>query len=226
MGAYQRGTKGNPGVLEGTEVTANQQADKGAERPRTSQEATIRFLLEEYKNIAQTHDRLRDVGMRLMYFILILSAFPFTLAGFVFRDTEFDFFAAPLSLHLLFLIVGLSIFVLAFALLDARLGQYRYARTVNEIRRYFVKKDPSLEGFLYLPTDRRIPDMNKLGFVGIQLLFIVPVGGLFTGYGVVGFTDDPILRWVAGILVTGAYFLLFHLLRKWHARNYEKVIGH
>jgi hypothetical protein len=147
-------------------MTANQQTNKEAERSRTSQEATIRFLLEEYKNIAQTHDRLRDVDMRLMYFILILSAFPFTLADFVFRDTEFDFFAAPLSLHLLFLIVGLSIFVLAFALLDARLGQYRYAKTVNEIRRYFAKKDPGLEEFLYLPTDRRIPDMNKLGFVG------------------------------------------------------------
>lgn len=207
-------------------MSTEHQTNKETEQPPSLQEATVRFLLEEYKNIAQTHDRLRDVGMRLMYFILILSAFPFTLAGFVFHDTEFDFFAAPLSLHLLFLIVGLSIFVLAYALLDARLGQYRYARTVNEIRRYFAMKDPGLEEFLYLPTDRRIPDMNKLGFVGIQLLFIVPVGGLFTGYGVVGFTGNPILRWVVGILVTGAYFSLFHLLRKWHASNYEKMIGH
>jgi hypothetical protein len=207
-------------------MTANQQTNSEAQLARTAQEPTVQFLLEEYRNIAQTHDRLRDVGMRLMYFILILSAFPFTLAGFVFRDTEFDFFVAPLSLHLLFLIVGLSVFVLAFALLDARLGQYRYARTVNEIRKYFAKKDPGLEDFLYLPVSRKIPDMNNLGFVGIQLLFIVPMGALFTAYGVVGFTDNSIWRWVAGILVTSAYLLLFYLLRKWHARNYEKMIGH
>jgi hypothetical protein len=207
-------------------MTDYQQTRSEAEPARTEREATIRFLLEEYRNIAQTHDRLRDVGMRLTYFILILSAFPFTLAGFIFRDTEFNFFAAPLSLHLLFLIVGLSIFVLAFALLDARLGQYRYARTVNEIRRYFAKNDPGLKSYLYLPVSREIPDMSNLGFVGIQLLFIVPLGGLFTGYGVLGFTAEPIWRWIAGILVTGIYFLSFYLLRRWHTSNYEKIIGH
>lgn len=189
-------------------------------------DATVQFLLEEYRNIAQTHDRLRDVGMRLMYFILILSAFPFTLAGFIFREQEFDFFDAPLSLHLLFLVVGLGIFVLAFALLDARLGQYRYARTVNEIRRYFAENDPDLRNFLYLPTSRQIPDMSKLGFVGIQLWFILPIGALFTGYGTIVATDELIWRWVIFLVVVAAYLLAFHLLRKWHASNYERMIGH
>lgn len=207
-------------------MMSDQQNNAVEEATRTAQKATVQFLLEEYKNIAQTHDRLRDVGMRLMYFILILSAFPFTLAGFIFREQEFDFFAAPLSLHLLFLVVGLGIFVLAFALLDARLGQYRYARTVNEIRRYFAQNDPRIQDFLYLPTTRQIPDMNKLGFVGIQLLFIVPIGGLFTSYGVTGLTHATVWRWVIGLTAIVAYCLGFHYLRKRHARNYEKTIGH
>ena len=121
--------------------------------------------------------------------------------------------------------VGIGIFVLAFALLDARLGQYRYARTVNEIRRYFAENDPKLGNFLYLPTSRKVPDMNKLGFVGIQLLFIVPIGGLFTAYGVVGLTHDLMWRWVLGLGAVAVYLVAFYLLRKWHASNYEKMIG-
>ena len=83
-------------------MTSNRQNNAVEATERAGQQATVQFLLEEYRNIAQTHDRLREVGMRLMYFVLILSAFPFTLAGFVFREQEFDFFAAPLSLHLFF----------------------------------------------------------------------------------------------------------------------------
>lgn len=207
-------------------MTSEQQKKTETQITMAENQATVQFLLDEYRNIAQTHDKLRDVGMRLMYFVLILSAFPFTLAGFIFREQGFDFFAAPLSLHLLFLVVGLGIFVLAFTLLDARLGQYRYARTVNEIRRYFAENDPDLPNFLYLPTSRQIPDMSRLGFVGIQLLFIVPLGGLFTGYGAFGLTHDAIWRWVLGLVVFAAYCLLFHRLRKWHASNFEKMIGH
>lgn len=188
--------------------------------------ATVQFLLEEYRNIAQTHDRLREVCMRLMYFVLILSAFPFTLAGFIFREQEFDFFKAPLSLNLLFLIVGLGIFILALALLDARLGQYRYARTVNEIRRYFAEQDVSLQNFLYLPTSKQIPDMKKLGFVGVQLIFIVPIGALFTGYGMQGLINDQMWRWIAGILVIIIYVIGFYVLRRWYASKYEESIGH
>ena len=206
-------------------MTPEQQKNTDREIAIAHNQSTVQFLLEEYKNIAQTHDRLRDVGMRLMYFILILCAFPFTLAGFVFREQEFDFFAAPLSLHLLFLVVGLGIFVLAYALLDARLGQYRYARTVNEIRRYFAENDANLQKFLYLPTSRKIPDMSNLGFVGIQLLFIVPIGGLFTAYGVIGITHDLVWRWVVGLVVITAYFVLFHSLRRQHTKNFEKMIG-
>lgn len=205
-------------------MTAKQQYNPEVEASGTK--ATIQFLLEEYRNVAQTHDRLREVCMRLMYFVLVLSAFPFTLAGFIFREQDFDFFAAPLSLYLLFLMVGLGIFVLALALLDARLGQYRYARTVNEIRRYFAEKDSNLQNFLYLPTSKQIPDMKKLGFVGIQLWFIVPIGALFTGYGAQGLMPCQIWRWITGILVIIIYGVLFCLVRGWYAKHYEESIGH
>ena len=151
------------------------------------------------------------------------------LAGFIFREQEFNLFAAPITLHLLFLIVGIGIFPLALALLDARLGQYRYARTVNEIRRYFSENDPNLIGFLYLPVTKNIPDMRNLGFVGIQLWFILPIGGLFTAYGIyglVGLITGPLYQWPVGGATFAVYWLVFRFLRRRHASKYEEMIGH
>ena len=87
------------------------------------------FLIEEYKNIAATHDKLRDLLVRLFNYFLLLSAFPFTVAGIVFRSGGFNLFAAPGEIRILFLFVALGDLCLAVALFDARLSQYRYART-------------------------------------------------------------------------------------------------
>jgi hypothetical protein len=65
------------------------------------------FLIEEYKNIAATHDKLRDVLVRLFNYFLLLSAFPFTVAGIVFRNGGFNLFAAPGEIRILFLFVSL-----------------------------------------------------------------------------------------------------------------------
>jgi hypothetical protein len=70
--------------------------------------AEITFLIEEYKNIAATHDRLRDALGKLFNYFLLLSAFPFTVAGIVFRQGDFDLLAAPQGLHFLFLFVGIG----------------------------------------------------------------------------------------------------------------------
>jgi len=63
-----------------------------------AQDSSVEFLLEEYRNIAATHDRMRDVINRMFYYFLLLSAIPFTVATIVFRDTEFDIQTLPLSI--------------------------------------------------------------------------------------------------------------------------------
>src|SRR2546425_526516 len=104
----------------------------------------VLFLVEEYKNIAATHDKQRDMLSRLFNYFLLLSAFPFTVAGITFRAGGFDLMSAPVGLHILFLVVGIGHLFLGLTLVDARLGQYRYARTVNAIRKYFSDKSPAL----------------------------------------------------------------------------------
>ncbi len=67
----------------------------------TKENYSVQFLIEEYKNITATHDKIRDNIARIFNYFLILNVFPFTV---------FNLFDAPLSLHLLFLAVGLADF--------------------------------------------------------------------------------------------------------------------
>ena len=46
------------------------------EKRKRTRDASVEFLLEEYRNIAATHDRMRDVINRMFYYFLLLSAVP------------------------------------------------------------------------------------------------------------------------------------------------------
>jgi hypothetical protein len=177
--------------------------------PNMNQETTkseVSFLIEEYKNIAATHDRLRDELSRLFNYFLLLSAFPFTVAGIVFRQGNFDLLAAPQWLHFLFLFVGIGDLFLTLTVVDARHGQYRYARTVNLIRKYFVDKVPDLDSYLYLPKSADVPGMKHLGHITYQIYFMNFVGSVFVAFGVLGLVPHPFglplatFAWVAYIL--------------------------
>src|SRR5437773_1346592 len=111
------------------------------------------FLLEEYKHIAMTHDHMRDVLVKLFNYFLLLSAFPFTVAGLMSRrDSALDIFSLPRETYYLFVLIGVADLFLALSMVDARFAQYRYARTVNLIRRYYVDVAPGLSKYLFLPT--------------------------------------------------------------------------
>jgi hypothetical protein len=179
------------------------------------QDNSIKYLLEEYKNIALTHDKLRDTIARIFNYFLIINAFPFTVVGIVFRDRTFDLFDAPLSLHLLFLAVGLINFFIGLSIAEARLEQFMYAKTVNNIRKYFADLDASLKAYLYLPISVQVPSLNNLGFVGKQILLIQLVGAMFCAYAieeVLKFHLTDILIWRIVLFVVG--FLLYVFIFK------------
>jgi hypothetical protein len=62
---------------------------------QTSDDPKALFLIDEYKNIAATHDNLRDLLGKIFTNFLLLSAFPFTVAGIVFRNGGFLIFSLP-----------------------------------------------------------------------------------------------------------------------------------
>ncbi len=186
------------------------------------QKVEITFLVEEYKNIAATHDKLRDLLVRLFNYFLLLSAFPFTILGLMLRSGGgLDFWSPPHGLRLLFVFVGVGNLFLALSLMDARLSQYRYAKTVNLIRSYFADNSTTLKPYLYLPVDASVPRWTNLGFVEYQLWFVGLVGTIFVGYGLTGLAASR--RW--SIVGMAAYQVLFWTMRKLTIRRYEKNRG-
>ncbi len=180
------------------------------------QSESARFMLEEYRNIAATHDKLRDHTAQLFNFFLIMTAVPFTIAGIALKDVGFDLFHAPPSLHLLVLLLGAVDFFMAMAIVDARLGQYRYARTVNLIRAYFADMDKDIMPYLYMPTTPMTPSFDKLGYVGSQANIVAAVGALYAGYGMLwvfeqkthlSFDTSGILAIAVAIIYVVAYIL-------------------
>ena len=180
------------------------------------------FLVEEYKNIAATHDKLRDLLVRLFNYFLILSAFPFTVLGLMLRNGGgLDFWAPPHGLRPLFVFIGVGDLFLALSLMDARLSQYRYAKTVNLIRSYFADNSLTLKPYLYLPIDPSVPRWEDLGFVEYQLHFMSAVGAVFVGYGLTGLSLPR--RWsLVGVAV---YLLVFRLMRRWIIKRYRRTRG-
>lgn len=175
------------------------------------------FMLEEYRNIASTHDKLREIIVRMFNYFLILAALPFTVAGIIYKNEPFDLLSPPPVIHLLFLIIGIASFMLALSMLDARLGQYRYAKTVNLIRKYFLEKSSDIKDYLYLPYSDEIPKWTRLGFIGWQIYFIILLGGVFTSYGIYLFRK---ILFSIGIFIL--YWIFFFIAKKKVITNYSE----
>jgi len=131
----------------------------------------------------------------------------------VFRQGNFDLLDAPQGLHFLFLFVGVGDLFLTLTVVDARHGQYRYARTVNLIRKYFVDKAPGLDAYLYLPKSADVPGMKHLGHITYQIWFMNFVGSVFVAYGVFGLVPQPAGLFVAA-LAWASYILTYKIFRK------------
>ncbi len=175
---------------------------------------SVKFLLEEYRNIADTHDKLRDLQTRLFNFFLLMSAFPFTLLGILYKDKSLDLLANLQSLSVLFIVVGAGHMLLTLSLVDARLSQYRYARTVNLVRRYFLDLDSRIANYLFLPTREDVPRWEDLGYVKWERNFMLMIGALFVAYGISGFSEGLIAKGVFASIAILLYWLIYFCLQR------------
>lgn len=171
-------------------------------------------MLEEYRNIAATHDKLREQISRIFNYFLLIAAVPFTALGILFRETGVSLLHAPLGVHLLFLVAGVACLFVALTIVDARMQQYSYARTVNVVRRYFAERAKNLRRYLYLPTSPEVPGFKDFGFVGKQIWLVVAVGTLYLAYGVYGLAlrvagADGATAIAGGLLVAALHLATF-----------------
>jgi len=164
------------------------------------------FMVEEYKNIANTHDKLRDSLSLIFNYFLIISAIPFTLLGF--NASSPNYFFESFMIPLFFVLVSTGNMFLALSMYSARLSQYRYARVVNLIRKYFCDQDNNLEEYLYLPTTDQKPRLENPGYIKYQIIYMIVVSAIYMIVGLVGFR----FLFVYCFLVIVVYILIFAYL--------------
>jgi len=90
--------------------------------------------------------------------------------------------------------LGLLISLWPWAIVDARLGQYRYARTVNLIRAYFADMDKDIMPYLYMPTTSDDSIFRQARIRGSQANIVAAVGALYAGlrYALGIRAEDPL----------------------------------
>jgi len=181
-------------------------------------EKSQQFLIEEYKNIAHTHDQLRNNIFMLFNYFLIASALPVTILNLVSKISD------PAVQHLtgmFFLVVSLGDILLACSMIEAKLRQYTYARAVNLIRKSFSDFDNGLKEYLSLPCDKNKPDFKDLGSSRYLVIFMFVVAVTYLSLGLY-FFKLPISLII--ILAIVSLAVLFYLQRKLVCRYIKKHV--
>ena len=186
---------------------------------------STKFLLEEYKNIASTHDKLRDIISRFFNYFLVISALPFTLSSIIVRIQTTNGIPAPNHtdsysfIPWFFIVVSVGNAYIALSMLEARYSQYRYAKSVNLIRKYFVDNNKKIKDYLYLPISKNIPEYGKPGFVGYQIAFILILSFIYFLYGISNVQTTICNKINGSLLFIICYGVLFFRLHRRYASN-------
>lgn len=180
---------------------------------------SIKFLLEEYRNIAATHDRLRDIINHTLYYFLLLVAVPFTVSAIVFQDNEFDILKLPNTLALLVLTIDFGILCLSLALISARYRQNQYAKTVNRIRAFFANRDDSIKPYLFLPTSESLPKTTDLGHSFWYLLLMTAIGVSYAGLAGFSLFNN---QGITGLAFGASYLIILYVFYRLIRQRYMK----
>lgn len=174
------------------------------------------FLIEEYKNIANTHDQLRNNIFMLFNYFLIASALPFTVLTLV---QKISVPQINVLIGLFFLLISCGDILLACSMIEAKLRQYSYARAVNLIRKNFSDSDKELGRYLGLPSDQSKPNFTDLGSTKYLIMFMFIVASVYLWAGLFFWFGSPIKINLISSLVL---FLVLSLIQKKIIENYIK----
>jgi uncharacterized HAD superfamily protein len=191
------------------------------------------FQIEEYKTISSSHfESIKQVSIFFRYYLLILAAPVFILTIINNEKNGLKLFLTGQEPLIYYNIVFLYFILIAFIgyfiflyVVNLRHDAILYARTVNNVRRYFYHKSDlkpeDYEQFLLLPIVSTKPKYSqKTFFIPILLLFsFINCGLLSAGLFIKGINSAYIAEWILpfnlpinnlSIFVFTFFFFLFH----------------
>lgn len=216
-----------------------------AEKPRNSAESRetpprflVDFMLAEYNGIGKTFGDLHTVVLRMINYFLLLAAVPISFVSLfvkVTKDEIIDINHLPPLVVVLFLLIAASGCIFAIMLINLRMQQILYARTINLIRGFFTdhsKQFVDLQPYLTLPTTDERPDFLEKGrffFWQVSLMGLIDGAYLCLGLKnthVLGFVGCDGWQWmisvVLGTLFSGLHVLLYVWIAGRHRAAFHK----
>ena len=158
------------------------------------------FLLTEYENIAKAFFNSYDIGARWVKYYLTILAVPFSFIALIYhsKPEQFDLFDLSTSIAVLLFVVGVVNIFVSYIVMDLKLDNVLYARTVNGIRQYFVDQgikngeweaNKLINTYIVLPTETDKPRFLTLSsgsFIQAALMILINALYVSAGFAQIG----------------------------------------
>jgi len=209
-----------------------EESKKNSESKKTTTHIAS-FMLAEYTGIAKAFSDLHGVILKMMNYFLLIAAVPISFVTLLFKATgkEVNIDQLPPLVTMLFLLIAVSGCIFTLILINLRMGQIRYARTVNLIRRFFSdisKQQTDIQPYLILPaTDERPPFHEKFRAFFWQVFLIGLIDGAYLCLGlkntqILSFLKPDWLGWIACAVIAVLFFCFHFSLYKRIGRKREE----
>lgn len=191
------------------------------------------FMLQEYSQIASAYFGLRDQVNQWFKTYIALISVPLTALTAITKlnsDSELmSITELPSIVSTLLIVVAFLGFFVNLSIVSMRMEMIQYARTINNVRRYFAvcdfnenpnKKEDALINFLILPTSDTVPPFYESGRAMFwQVIMMGFLNGSILCVSI--FNLSPNLGWGISIIV-GIFFLGIHWLIYWWMAKLRK----
>lgn len=195
------------------------------------------FMLEEYDRISTAYFGLRNQVNEWFKAYVALIGLPLTILAAVIKisndNSSMGLSDFPIIVSALLMVVSFLGFFITLSIINMRMEMILYARTINDIRRYFAELDlagPETEKriilikYLILPTcDRKPPFYEEGRAIFWQVLLL----GVFDGaIFLTSFHNITDINWiisaVAGVLFGGFHWLVYKLIANQREKKWEE----
>lgn len=171
--------------------------ESGTPKPRAIGDDFTQFQLIEYENISQAHFKTNEVLATFYRYFLLITAIPITTIALAIPNFSGDGISQEgrIVAYYLFGVSAVLLSVVGVAVISyiegLRLDAILYARVVNSIRNFFLKK-PGAEifGGAVLPTNKDVPSYGGVGASFIIYHACAFMNSVYFGAGWLALTLD------------------------------------
>jgi len=191
------------------------------------------FMIQEYDQIARAYFGLRDQVNEWFKAYITLVGLPLTVLAAVLKlgsgSEPISIANLPDVVSALLILVAFLGFFVTLGTVNMRMEMILYARTINDVRRYFAVLDqkvkarqngPELATYLILPTS----DAKPRFFEPWRAVFwqVAMIGALDGIIFAVGIQSLARIGWLFSDLIALLYVLLHLVVYWWMAKRREK----